>query len=299
MSRVLLACVVILWCGLSNAAPPPKAPTPQPVPEALVPLKATLRYSGAPPGVLQITFTADEPLTAAQWSAIESLPVKILAASGKGIDNAALARIAKLPLVGLVLQHPSATDEGAAAFSELKELKSLTLIHASKLTGKGAAALANHPSLETAAGDEGFFAQGTAHLNTCKKLKNLRLYHGFITDDTVLPLAGNPTIESINLWPLLRAGISDAALPALASMTGLKDITIGHTVLTYGGLKKLKDLPNLTRLTLTEVALSDDDLARLKADMPKVRIAHTPMTPETRAEWEKFSAQQNKATGSK
>ena len=37
-------------------------------------------------------------------------------------------------------------------------------------------------------------------------------------------------------------------------------------------------------------ALSDEDLAKLKADLPKVKISFTPMTPEYRTQWNGWAA---------
>lgn len=292
----LLACLALSVGGAAAAAPPKVAATP-PVPDALKPFKTTFRVLGPPPGVLAVNLvTVPEPLTAEQWEALTSLPIKVFAATGKGIDDGALDRLSKLPLTSLSLQHPSVTDAGAAALGRMKELKTLTLVHASKLTGKAAAALAGHPSLESVSSDEGFAAGGTAHLASCPKLKTLRLYHGFVTDETVTPLAKNATIETLNLSPLLTAGVSDAALASLATMTGLKDVTISHTVLTYaGGLNRLKELTNLTKLTLTEVGVSDADLAKLRADLPNVKVVHTPMTAKSRAEWEALAAKRPEA----
>jgi hypothetical protein len=50
------------------------------------------------------------------------------------------------------------------------------------------------------------------------------------------------------------------------------------------------ELPTLAMLELKDVALSEGDLAKLKADPPKARITFTPMTPEYRAQWDAWAA---------
>ena len=63
-------------------------------------------------------------------------------------------------------------------------------------------------------------------------------------------------------------------------------------MLTYDGLKQLKECPKLTKLSLNNVALSDEDLTKLKADLPNVAVALTPMKPEYRTQWDAWAAKQ-------
>ena len=104
-------------------------------------------------------------------------------------------------------------------------------------------------------------------------------------------LKNHPSLESLRLWAKGYAGLTDAAIASLVTIPKLTKLSLEFSVFTYdGGLKRLKELPKLATLELKDVALSEGDLAKLKADLPKVQIAFTPMTPEYRAQWDAWAA---------
>jgi hypothetical protein len=109
-TRVTFA--VLAWAGALVVAAPPKLP---PVPDALLPLKARVggHYSTK---MVTLSFTALDPPTEAQWNAISSVPVKAIAASGRGINDDAMDRLSKLPLDALLLEHAPVTDASAVKF---------------------------------------------------------------------------------------------------------------------------------------------------------------------------------------
>jgi hypothetical protein len=266
----------------------PKVTLPA-VPEALKPLKATIGNRGALGPTL--TIQSEVPLTDEQWAALAALPVKSYNFTGKVSDDALMARLVKLNPEALFLQHSDVTDAGAAAFAEMKTLKFLLMSHTDRLTPKSAVALADHPTLETFANDGKFGIGGMAQIATAKHLKNMTLQHGVASDSNVGALARHPSLEVLKLWPSGTAALTDAALPSLATIPNLKDLTMELSVFTYdGGLKHLKELPKLTKLALKDVALSDEDLAKLKSDLPAVAITFTPMKPEYRAQWDAWAA---------
>jgi hypothetical protein len=77
----------------------------------------------------------------------------------------------------------------------------------------------------------------------------------------------------------------------LVTIPKLTKLSLEFAVFTYaGGLNRLKELPKLSVLELKDVALSEEDLAKLKADLPKVQITFTPMTAEYRAQWDGWAA---------
>jgi hypothetical protein len=269
---------------------PAKLPT---VPEVLKPLKGTVRnHFNYQPGVT-LAFTAVDPPTAEQWEAIESFPVRHMAASGRGIDDVALARLSKLPLEALQLEHAVATDAGAAVLREMTGLKQLILVH-SRLTEKSAAALAKHPALEVFSDDGRLGAYGMREIATAPRLRRVRLAHGAANNASVAALADHPAIEMLYLWPSNTYGLTDKAIPALATLPELADLTITDSVLHYAdSLERLQRLPKLKKLTLREVAISEDDLARLKADLPQVAIEHLPMSDVVRKRWD-FAAAKRK-----
>lgn len=275
--------MIALLLSVSLAAPPPT------VPKELEPLKARIGGNFSTRREA-LSFTAAEPPTESQWKAIESVKPKAVAATGRGIDDAALAQLAKLPLEALALQHARPTDAGAAAFAEMRGLKLLVLSHCT-LTGKAADFLANHPSLESFADDGALGGEGMAQIASCKKLRFVQLVHGAANDSSAASLAGHNALERLELIPSNTYGVTDESLASIAGMPHLKDLVITHSVLSYeGGLKRLKALTKLESLSLTEVAIADGDLAKLKADLPAVKLVHSPMSAPFRRQWDRAAA---------
>ncbi|MFM8470569.1 MAG: hypothetical protein ACKODH_11460 [Limisphaerales bacterium] len=284
-----LATVLALLCApLCIAAPKPVIPE---IPEILKSAKANVS-NRADLGGLTLSLSSPTPLTDEQWSAIESLKVRAFIFSGKAGDDPAMSRVVKLDPTALQFFGSPMTDAGAAHIAEMKSLKTLMMSHADRLTAAAATALANHPSVEVFATDGRFAAQGMAQIATAKKLRDVMLQHTVCSDANIALLARHPSLEKIRLWPNGNYGVlTDAALPSLATLPKLKELTLEFSIFTYaGGLKHLKDIPTLTKLTLGEVAVSDEDLAQLKADLPNVTITHTPMKPEYRAKWDQAMA---------
>jgi hypothetical protein len=86
----------------------------------------------------------------------------------------------------------------------------------------------------------------------------------------------------VQLWAKGYAGLSDAALASLVTIPKLSKLSLEFSVFTYaGGLNRLKEIPGFTTLDLKDVALSPEDLAKLKADLPKVKLTFVPMTAES------------------
>jgi len=271
--------------SLAQAQPKKNLP---PVPDSLKPFKATVSVRGdwGPTLVLQ----GEEPLTAEQWAAVGTLPVRAYILNGKVSDDAGMAALAKLNPKVLQFGHSPMTDAGAAHFAEMKELKVLLMSHTDKLTPKAAVALADHPTLEVFANDGKFGIGGMAQIATASKLRVMTLQHGVASDANTALLAKHPSLETLKLWPSGTAALTDAGIPPLATLPNLKQLTVELSVLSYAGLAKLKDAPKLVNLTLKDVAISDADLAKLKADLPNVAITHTPMKPEYRTQWDAWAA---------
>jgi hypothetical protein len=261
-----------------HAAPPPPPPA----------LGPALTASGAKMGptyfsrdnVLQLK--TDTPLSEDAWREIEKLQPHFVGTSGKGIDDAAVARLSKLPLEVLYLDGSSMTDAGWAVLKSLTSLKKISLSHNLSWTGSGAVALANHPSLTTVGiGGTSFGDVGMPAIASIKGLQALTLNHTRVTDTGLAALAGHPTLEVLKYSPQMTPRLTDASLKTVATLKKLKELGINDSVLTHdGGLNVLKSLPELQKLTLDKVGLSDSDLAKLKADLPKVDIKFTPAAPD-------------------
>ena len=245
-----------------------------------------------------LTLKAEAPMSEDAWKEIAALGTKAAYVSGQGIDDAAIARFVKMGMEGLAFDGTGITDAGLAAFKDAK-LTKLTLSHALGLKGSGAVALAGHPTLkELSIGGTGFGDAGMPPIASIKGLTRLQLNHDQITDAGLAALVNHPALESLMFSPQMTPRLTDASLATVATLKALNELTINDTVLTYdGGLKLLKSLPNLQKLTLGKVGLSDADLAKLKADLPKVDIKFTPAEAAAVEKWQQQYQKQKPASG--
>ena len=175
------------------------------------------------------------------------------------------------------------TDEGMKQLSQLKELRELS-IGGLKISGQTLA----FPHLQSlnlsgnlvtdAALDSivqcrelrqlglqytGISDEGMKRIATLKELRQLNLDSHFITDAGIAQLRALPKLEHVSLR---ATGVSDASLRSLA---GIKSLTrldlhgsgrggVNHGQLfTMGGLRQLKDLPNLRTLWINNLELPD------------------------------------------
>ena len=286
MNYSTLLASLLLSCTLQAAAPTPSKPAAQPeVPEILKPLKATL--ADRKPVGLTLAVESKTPLTAEQWDAITALRARAFSFGGLALDDAGMQRLVALNPEMVTINGSSVTGIGAAKFGEMKSLKALHTLHITRPTPEAKAALGSHPTLEVFSSDGAFCIEAV----TAPRLQRVDLKHGAASDQFVVLLKNHPSLESVRLWAKGYAGLSDASLASLVTIPKLNKLSLEFSVFTYaGGLNRLKELPNLAILELKDVALSHEDLAKLKADLPKVKLTHTPMTPEYRAQWEAWAA---------
>jgi hypothetical protein len=253
---------------------------------ALTALGAKYQKSWAFKDIPYLALKTDAPLSEDAWKEIAALGPKAAFLEGKGIDDAAAARFVKLGLEGLSFNGAAVTDAGLAVFKDAK-LTKLGIAHALDFKGTGATALQGHPTLkEISIGGTAFGDVGMPAVASIKGLVRLQLNHDRVTDAGLAALANHPTLEWLMFSPNMSTGITDASLATVATLKALTDLTINDTVLTYdGGLKLLKGLPNLQHLTFGKVGISEADLAKLKADLPKVEIKFTPADPAAVEKW--------------
>jgi hypothetical protein len=253
---------------------------------ALTALGAKYEKSWAFKDIPYLSLKTDAPLSEDAWKEIAALGPKAAFLEGKGIDDAAAARFVKLGLEGLSFNGAAVTDAGLAVFKDAR-LTKLGIAHALDFKGTGATALQGHPTLkEISIGGTAFGDVGMPAVASIKGLVRLQLNHDRVTDTGLSALANHPTLEWLMFSPNMSTGITDGCLATVATLKALKDLTINDTVLTYdGGLKLLKDLPNLQHLTFGKVGISEADLAKLKADLPKVEIKFTPADPAAVEKW--------------
>jgi hypothetical protein len=281
MSRLPLLASFLFSFALLTAARAQKATVPLPeVPEVLKPLKATI--ANRPPAGLTLTVESKTPISPEQWDAIAALHVRAFSFSGAALDDAGMQRLAALNPEAIALNGSPITGNGAAKFGEMKALKALNTMHITRPTPEARAALSVLPALEVFSSDGAFCIEAV----TSPQLKRVDLKHGAASDTFVALLKNHPSLESVRLWAKGYAGLTDASLATLVTIPKLSKLSLEFSVFTYaGGLHRLKELPHLATLELKDVALSEEDLAKLKTDLPKVKITFTPMTPEYRAQW--------------
>ncbi len=283
-SAALLAPFFFSLTLLTAAPAENKTPLPE-VPEVLKAAKATL--ADKKPEGLSLSVESKTPLTAEQWEAIATLHARAFSFAGAALDDAGMQRLVALNPEAVTVNGSSVTGAGAAKFGEMKSLKTLHTLHVTRPTPEAKAALSTHPTLETYSTDGAFCIEAV----TAPHLLHVDMKHGGASDNFVALLKNHPSLESVRLWNKGFATLSDAALASLVTIPKLNKLSLEFAVFTYaGGLNRLKELPNLAVLELKDVALSDEDLAKLKADLPKVQITFTPMTAEYRAQWDGWAA---------
>lgn len=223
-------------------------------------------------------------LTPADYAQIRQLTAVKLLSFGKGFDDAGLQAIGAATAVEtLSTNGMDASDEGVRALAMWKGLRTVSFFHPGKrLTGTGLAALAAVPTLErlTVAGSMTFADDGMAAVATLTQLRNFRTWHSGVTPEGVKKLAALKNLTSIHLGQRLSytppVTLSDAALPILAELPLLGDVTLAEARLTLGALSQLKKLTALKRLTLDGIEISESDIAALKQQLPKVDLRWTP-----------------------
>ncbi len=276
------ACVFSVLC-FAPLAVAQNAPLPA-VPVVLSELKPALALVK---GALSLSVTSAQPLTKDQWDAIATLHPKHLSFNENALDDAGMSQLVGLDPITVGINKSLLTGVGVAKFGEMKSLTGISAMHIVKPTPEAKAALANHPTVESFATDGAFCME----VVTAPNLRSVNLKHSAADDKFVALLANHPSLESVRLWPKGGAWITDAAIAPLTTIPKLKKLTIDLSVLSYeGGLKLLKKIPNLETLEFHEAAISEEDLTKLKADLPKVKLTFTPMTPEYRAQWNAWMA---------
>lgn len=278
MAKSLIVSFLFNVALLAVAHAENKASLPQ-VPEALSSTKASIAEKK--PDGLTLTVESTTPLTAAQWQAIASLHLHSFVLAGQALDDAGVGRLGMMDPVMVTVNGSTVTGKGAAMFGLMKSLKTLHTLHITKPTPEAKAALSTHPTLETFSTDGAFCIEAI----TAPHLKSVDLKHGAADDSYVALLKNHPSLESVRLWNRNYATLTDACIASLVTLPKLNKLSLEFAAFTYaGGLNRLKEIKSLTTLDLKDVAISDEDLTKLKADLPKVKITFTPMTPEYRAE---------------
>ena len=255
------------------------------VPEVLKAAKGTI--TDKKPEGLTLAVDSKTPLNAEQWDAITALHLRSFVFVGAALDDAGMQRLATLDPVAVTINGSSVTGVGAAKMGAMKSLKTLHTLHVTRPTPEAKQALSTHPTLEVYSTDGAFCMDAVA----APHLQRVDMKHSGASDEYVALLKGHPSLESVRLWNKGFATLSDESIATLVTLPKLNKLSLEFAVFSYaGGLHRLKEISTLTTLDLKDVALSDEDLAKLKADLPKVKITFTPMTAEYRSQWNGWAA---------
>jgi hypothetical protein len=177
------------------------------------------------------------------------------------------------------------SDDGMKALATLKNLRKCTFFHIlmkEKFSGAGVAHLAELPRLELfGCGGSSFTDAGMAACAALPHLRELRIWHTQATDAGVAKLASMTTLKVLHLGPQFTPKITDAAVSSLASIKSLETVSVMETRLSWEkSLSRMKELPSLKLLELHFDEISEEDLAKAKAELPGVKIDWKPPTDE-------------------
>lgn len=258
------------------------------VPETPAVLKAVEATLVSIKGELTLSVRSKTPLTSAQWEAVEALKPKHLRFNGNALDDGGMDRLVKLdPITVGINENSALTGLGVAKFGQMKSLVGLGTNHSVQPTPESREAFSHHPTLESFSTVGPFCIEALL----APKLKRATLEHGSARDEFIATLAHHPAVESLSLGRWGGSTMTDAAIESLATIKTLQKLEIYICDLTWkGGLHHLKELPNLTELALIEVELPPGDLETIKAELAKVKVTHTGMTPEAKAKRDRAAA---------
>ncbi len=298
MSAFRLICVFL---ALTAAVLTAAEPAVQAVPTVLEPLKAKIGGHWAFKGVV-LEFRAEQPLTEEQFKAIEGLGIRRIAiGNAKGIDDAAIERLSKLDLEGLMTDGVQITDDAFRHLATMKSLKHLSFFHPAfgkkEFTGTGFALLKDLPAFETltfagtSTGEDAMTAIGQL-----TQLNEFSTWHTQQTDPRNLYLLKLTNLRSLKLGnslskydgKLRQPSLTDATLATLAQLKSLETLDLMEMRLTFPVIEQLAVLPSLKKLRLEGVDVSAEDVQKLRAKLPGVSIDWKPMTEEERKRLQEF-----------
>ena len=264
------------------------------VPAVLEPLKAKINKGWGQQKVVTLRLRADQAITDEQWKAIETLGAKGIGIGGKAVDDEVIARIAKMDLESLSLDGAEGMSD--ACFKSIATMKSLRVVSVGHImkkefTGTGLALLKDLPALErlgfggTGAGDPAMEAVGEL-----TQLKEFQTWHSHAKDPRnlyLLKLTSLKALELGNGMPTYdgkprQLSLTDETMDTIVQLKNLERLFFTDARLSLPALEKLKALPNLKSLDLMQVDIPPEDIDKLRAELPNVKIQRRP--PLTEAE---------------
>ncbi|PQO34405.1 hypothetical protein DTL21_12830 [Bremerella cremea] len=232
--------------------------------------------------------------TDAEYEIIGKLTgLKSISLSGKELNDEQLKILARLKeLESIMINGSQLTDDGYRGFTAFGKLSRLSIFHPSRkqesFSGKGLAHLKAIPTLTqltfagATAGDEALQAVGEL-----TQLESFREWHNTETSAGLKNLVKLKNLKSIRLgqrlpnWgKMTPASFDNETLAILAEIPSLETIELTEARLDFDGIIQLKELPNLRVLKISQVDIAAEDVDRLEAALPKVKIEWEPLTDE-------------------
>jgi hypothetical protein len=157
------------------------------------------------------------------------------------LNDDGLRAIAKLPITDRFwFAHTKFTDAGAAALSQLTQLKRCGIgSTAEGSSGEAIAALTKLPLQDLALLDQQATPSGLAHAAKIATLRRLDISHApTVKDESLAAVAAMPALEEFILG---SAAVTDEGLAVLASCKSLKKLSLlGLKSITPAGIQHLK-----------------------------------------------------------
>ena len=143
--------------------------------------------------------------------------------------------------------------------------------------------------------DSGITDRGLEHVTRCANLEFLEIRKGLLTDTSIASLSSHSKLRSLwlrecgngdahaqtlasacpprlELLMLTGATTTDAALPHVAKLTGLRTLILWEVSITDDGLAPLASCPSLELLNLSRTRTTPSGIAKLQRLNPKLGI---------------------------
>ena len=236
----------------------------------------------------EVFFKDSSALTEEQYRAIGGLAkLRVLTLYSRcTLTDETLALLSPLAsLEELAIDGAKVTDDGMKAFASMKSLRKCTFFHVlmkEKFTGAGVAHFAGLTRFESfGCGGSSFSDEGMAACAKLPHLRELRIWHTMATDAGVAMLTGMTTLKVAHLGPQFTTRNTDASVVSLAAIKSLETVSVMEMRLSWEkSLSKLKELPALKLLELHRDEISEEDLAKVRAELPGVKVDYKAPTDE-------------------
>lgn len=230
--------------------------------------------------------------------------LKTLSTSGEALNDKTLSYLTGLvALEDLQTNAAQFTDDGLWQLTLLSNLKQVKFFHTSlkrkDFTGRGFAQFASMKNLRrlTVAGCP-FNDEGMAAVGKLTQLENFRTWHTYQTEAGNEHLKSLTNLKSLHLGQRLRRyggesnahSLTDKTLDTVAQLKSLEMLTLGEQKFSAAALTKLKALPNLKKLELSQVDVPAETIDRARTALANVQIDWKPVSAEDRAKLDRLLA---------